>query len=158
MLSEVITKKIVDLNKRMDDLLDDQGWVKVEDKNLVIEMRKANIERDLAQNEIDELKDNRITSYNVCYTKLLRADVAAYRTYMKELNKLVADTENKEKTAKLSKAEAQEKAEELKSKRTEIEKKIVDLNKRMDRITSYNVCYTKLLRNRCSSRESSSGS
>ena len=85
---------------------------------------------------------HRITSYNVCYTKLLRSRCGnfmmfCFNFYSKMIVKVITDIFS-----------AIPPFNRLLKKRTSGMSLITTPN----RITSYNVCYTKLLRSRCEFR------
>ena len=85
------------------------------------------------------LKVPRITSYNVCYTKLLRLDGT-------EDVKIVLEGANKAYSSKNTENKSYRDywKDLISLNQGEIYISNFDLN--IDRITSYNVCYTKLLR------------
>ena len=80
-------------------------------------------------------KSNRITSYNVCYTKLLRYLSRCRSVYMRRRNS--SDCINGRRTGNAANQASLPRRERLQAKAYACQQ---------CRITSYNVCYTKLLR------------
>ena len=85
----------------------------------------------------------RITSYNVCYTKLLREEIDLFANVYREKLGLYVVKNNWQKTYSFSNSEAKAKAFIYVDDKDV--PRILHVVKN-DRITSYNVCYTKLLR------------
>ena len=79
------------------------------------------------------IQSSRITSYNVCYTKLLRMHEESLRheEYMQ------ASQQHHEKITKILEIVVDDKTDK------NVKQELIEL---LNRITSYNVCYTKLLR------------
>ena len=81
----------------------------------------------------------RITSYNVCYTKLLRLGILQTEAYRTAKKRIIREfTENPERPAVRCRAVGLGATERREPQLAQGESR--------GRITSYNVCYTKLLR------------
>ena len=102
------------------------------------------------------LLNHRITSYNVCYTKLLREIANLPKVYGSSDSKKENNNSTKKESSynksnnvktsnslQIKQADARQKIEFYKSKQKS--KAIRNNFVNVTRITSYNVCYTKLL-------------
>ena len=90
----------------------------------------------MAEGTVKWFNDSRITSYNVCYTKLLRPWVAEDAATARDIM-LCELTGSRLHVAHVSTKGSVELVRAAKKRG-------------VPRITSYNVCYTKLLRNKTS--------
>ena len=98
----------------------------------------------------------RITSYNVCYTKLLRPSV--HKIWQYTIAYMAPDGQMIRQGEELLRFDTEELITGIREKSNALNEKEKELQKqqilareqlaelRLHRITSYNVCYTKLLR------------
>ena len=96
---------------------------------------------------------SRITSYNVCYTKLLR--IAGCDYWPPALQTQIEQLQSELQAATAEKVQLQNQVAAVTKAKDDLQTQVDDLSRAgrdkstmIHRITSYNVCYTKLLRGR----------
>ena len=90
---------------------------------------------------------NRITSYNVCYTKLLRSILSAEKPAIQKRGGEAAQQLGRQEGCEQGKEGAPDQGAGEMAADDDHQQGVLD-EAVADRITSYNVCYTKLLRRR----------